>query len=833
MGEELLIEQEYSRRRRAKQKITLGIVWQVLYYTLLSIMVFLLGAYLVSGHLIDSALTDDVILTYRQVLKLVALLSSVMLSIYLSKEVEKSFFIKFGFSYFIYWLVSYSLLLTQNINNESFSASEFLTNQFFELGPWKFVVAVINLAFLLHWLVGKYPRLEKFQNCLVPYTKPNLGLSLLLSLIALRDSKLLENLVKFLYLDNIDDFNIFLIAQSYKLLLIILTISLVTFLFWRAVDGMKDNKSTLSLTLVTSLGLAVIFNYFVQYGIQSDTDYLGHFIFPGATLFQIIVFTLLNLTVYTLTNRYWLSTLLIIFTGTAFSIANQTKFAMRSEPILWTDLTMLSQLDVIMDFVETSLLVLAIVLILGFIALYFFFRNRYLKGKIFNLLWKRIILMLSLVGTFTGIYNYFSGQTSNHTIPVLTRLNKLMNIDFEGHAVKARYQSLSYVWVQQIAKPVMDIPENYSEEAIKSIVAKYTERAEEINKTRKQSISDETVIFILSESLSDPTRVDGVTLTENVLSNILDIKEETTSGLMRADNYGGGTANMETQSLVGLPLYNLSAYIYNVEVIPKLSYLPSISDRFAPENKYVIHLGGTQIYSRADVYNRLHFGTFIADDTNATQPTENIKYGGFPSDASTYQNILDNLDATESQFFSVITYQNHVPWSMSEPESISGVGEGFSDKENERLSHYARLLYQTDSDTKDFLEKLSKIDKKITVVFYGDHLPGFYPESAFKNNPDSKYLTDYFIWSNKEENKKDYPYLNSSDFPAALLAHTSSKVSPYYALLTEVLENASVGVTDWTEENKLIAEELKLIQYDLISGRGYLNKQLEFFEFID
>ena len=39
---------------------------------------------------------------------------------------------------------------------------------------------------------------------------------------------------------------------------------------------------------------------------------------------------------------------------------------------------------------------------------------------------------------------------------------------------------------------------------------------------------------------------------------------------------------------------------------------------------------------------------------------------------------------------------------------------------NTRLTNYSRLLTFTDSATQDFLEKLSKIDKKITVVFYGE-----------------------------------------------------------------------------------------------------------------
>lgn len=83
----------------------------------------------------------------------------------------------------------------------------------------------------------------------------------------------------------------------------------------------------------------------------------------------------------------------------------------------------------------------------------------------------------------------------------------------------------------------------------------------------------------------------------------------------------------------------------------------------------------------------------------------------------------------------------------------------FSDEENSKLTFYSRLLSQTDTATQSFLESLSKIDKKITVVFYGDHLPGLYPESAFKNNPESQYQTDYFIWSNFDAPKLNYPWL--------------------------------------------------------------------------
>ncbi|HEM3684701.1 TPA: LTA synthase family protein, partial [Streptococcus suis] len=445
----------------------------------------------------------------------------------------------------------------------------------------------------------------------------------------------------------------------------------------------------------------------------------------------------------------------------------------------------------------------------------FFLKKRYLKGKIISNLRTQLSILSILFTVFLSIFSVFFNQENGriaNNIPILSRLNNSYNISFTGHATTARFQSLSYVWMKQLTRPIMDKPDNYSKETIQALVEKYKKRATEINATRSQLIEEETVIFILSESFADPTRIDGVALSKDVLPNFKDIAAKTTSGLMKSDAYGGGTANIEIQTLLGLPYYNLSSSIsiYNTEVVPKMKTLPSISNFYESQNRYVIHLGESKLYSRGEVYRKLGFDSFIANDSLSLAPTESTNYGGFPSDRSTYQNILDKLDLSQNQFFSVITYQNHVPWSMGEPADITGTGEDFSTNENNQLSNFSRLLFETDKVTKDFLNKLSSMDKKITVVFYGDHLPGLYPESIFENNSESKYLTDYFIWSNKDNQKLNFPLINSSDFPAALLAHTDSKVSPYYALLTDVLENSSVDKLKLSEEAQIIADDLKL-----------------------
>lgn len=316
------------------------------------------------------------------------------------------------------------------------------------------------------------------------------------------------------------------------------------------------------------------------------------------------------------------------------------------------------------------------------------------------------------------------------------------------------------------------------------------------------------------------------------LPNIDNIKGSTTSGLMHSDGYGGGIANMEFQTLTGLPLSNFSASVLILysEVAPKMLIFPSISDSFQNKNRYVMHPSGSSNYNRYNVYKKLGFEHLIFLSDSKEKFKNITKTGVSMGDDSLYNNVLNKINSKQSQFFSVITMQNHAPWSVAVPTEMTASGQGFNEDENWKLTEYSRLLTRTDQATQEFLDSLSKIDKKITVVFYGDHLPGLYPDSAFIEDSSIKYQTDYFIWSNWQNKKLSYPLVNSNDFIAELFAHTDSKVSPYYALLTEVLDKVTNSNDRSSKEQESVKHDLKLLQYDITVGKGYIKKDKNFFK---
>lgn len=56
---------------------------------------------------------------------------------------------------------------------------------------------------------------------------------------------------------------------------------------------------------------------------------------------------------------------------------------------------------------------------------------------------------------------------------------------------------------------------------------------------------------------------------------------------MHSDGYGGGTANMEFQTLTSLPFYNISptVSVLYTEVFPKIHDVPSISNTYSSKIK--------------------------------------------------------------------------------------------------------------------------------------------------------------------------------------------------------------------------------------------------------
>ena len=608
-------------------------------------------------------------------------------------------------------------------------------------------------------------------------------------------------------------------------------------------------------------------------------------------LVSFVGLALIYLALILVTNRFWIATLVFGVALTAFGVANSIKVQLRNEPIIPADLTFISGGDTgsIMSFVPKSSQAFvngAINFVIWFAIIAFALfvldgRRRFIHcswrhpianakniiGNIFRVLaavLSVVLLSAYAMGLGTPGSNVYKWAKDNGYEPQLWNAIG----DAQANNPATTFLSLSKV-------KAMDKPGNYSQKTMESLAKKYTQEAKTINQTRTGELTDNTVIMILSETFSDPTRVPGVSFSLDPIPNIRNIKSTTTSGLMLSPGYGGGTANIEYQALTGLNLANFNDSL----IVPYQQLVPNQNDpysfnqiwmkKYGKNASTAVHPFQQSMYLRNINYRKFGFSyLYTLDSKIPLKHTGCIDRSPYVSDSEAYQSILDLLDRQQdsksSQFLQLVTMQNHMPYGDyydNNEFSDANISEDLSDGERWNINTYTKGINWTDQKTADFLNQLDQMDKPITVIFYGDHLPGIYDTADMnKNNKTVLHETDYFIWSNSASsshgtkvNPTTTAYTSSNYFMPLAAEHMNAKVSPYLAMLTELQQevpamsrvigtNGGIGqgkatyldhdgndikVIALSAKAKELLKDYKLVQYDQTVGKNYL-KDLDF-----
>lgn len=205
----------------------------------------------------------------------------------------------------------------------------------------------------------------------------------------------------------------------------------------------------------------------------------------------------------------------------------------------------------------SPIIVIVLVFILMILAIStFILQHR--ANKFYNLkisVKKRLLWIFMLLFLFSGLF------WVNHQDSPSNLLFRFFKVDsqFYNQRKGAMINGPLIQFINNIDVKIMDRPKEYSEEKIKSIMKKYDKEATQMNESRKEWAQDQTVVFVLSESFSDPSRLPNIKLSRDPIPFVNSLSSKTTSGLMLSSAYGGGTANMEWQSLTGMDMSNLDA----------------------------------------------------------------------------------------------------------------------------------------------------------------------------------------------------------------------------------------------------------------------------------
>jgi phosphoglycerol transferase MdoB-like AlkP superfamily enzyme len=389
-----------------------------------------------------------------------------------------------------------------------------------------------------------------------------------------------------------------------------------------------------------------------------------------------------------------------------------------------------------------------------------------------------------------------------------------------------RYNGFIVGFLFNLRARTVEKPAGWTEGAATEIAAKYQTTAADSNMRRVDlAEEDVSVILIQNESFADPEWLaeyypySGGDITPNLHA----WEEYAFNRRMFSPEYGGGTANVEFEALTGLSNYWYGGLPFN-DVVSRRTNFPSLA-RLLGGMGYQsigIHPYNGEFYKRRVSYEHMGFAEFY--DQKAFDNPSHAGASEYISDQAAYDKTLEILNRDDQKkFISLITMQNHTPY-----------GGNFSEAEREfkvpgksnswMIEDYFQTLHESDAALGRLIESLRVSDKKVAVVFYGDHQPGLWEELVGGEQDALAHQTPLVIWKNYEENGTlaEVPEAVSPNQIPNLLFDVMGAQKPFlYYLLDDLMQEAPAltRVGGWSAKETEVLRDYEFINYQYLAKK--------------
>ncbi|MHA4066942.1 LTA synthase family protein [Bacillus cereus] len=558
-------------------------------------------------------------------------------------------------------------------------------------------------------------------------------------------------------------------------------------------------------------------------------------------ILSFVVIYAIYILVYNLIGKVFLSMVLTSCTLVILCIVNYLKLIFRGDPLYPSDFTqithMQSVIPMVMDYFSWSYIFVIILSIVACIVAGIYMR-RYIQNVKIHL----GIRALLVVGSIFVLYAY--GNFAN------TFMNKVFQksgVDFVLWNQNENYASNGFVlgFISNLDTTVMEKPKNYSKENMLQI-------ANDINKHYSGNIGSQkkkekpNIIFVMSESFWDPTKVTNLSFSEDPVPNLHHYIENFPGGQTISPTFGGNTANVEFEALTSYSMSLLKpGSIPYQKVITNKKEIPSIPTALKKEGYYTsaIHSFGRTFFKRDDVYKVLGFDKFNAEDT-----MENVDIDGdYISDLAMSKEIIAELEKQKQPtFIHAVTMQNHFPFTEGRfGENLIEISGLENEDSKGELETYTEGLRRSDEALQYLIEQLDNFDRPTLLVFFGDHLPSlgtnksFYKENGYITNektPNERLAmaqTPLLMYANFDMPNDNLGLVSPIHFSNLIFDYAGLNKSLFYQFLSEFYKEIPVlrdelkvdkngeVINDLTKKQKEMLEQYKMLQYDLLVGNQY------------
>ncbi|MBM6687712.1 sulfatase-like hydrolase/transferase [Collinsella tanakaei] len=331
-----------------------------------------------------------------------------------------------------------------------------------------------------------------------------------------------------------------------------------------------------------------------------------------------------------------------------------------------------------------------------------------------------------------------------------------------------------------------------------------------------------TVIAIMNETFSDLSIYQQLHADYTGPEYFKSLDDCLQRGKLYVSAYGGGTANTEFEFLSGNSMANLGSGVYPYTIY-NLKDTENLAGQFKDlgYDTVAMHPNHATNWNRENVYEDFGFDEFLAIED--FEDAETLR--GMVTDRATYDKILELLDTNDNpQFIFDVTMQNHSGYNTGLIPADQRVDlriDGMSDPE---INEYVSLIQESDEALRYFIRQLERLDRKVVVVFFGDHQP-FFP-SRFNDlwftdedeavHQERLWQTDYVIWANYDVAGNDQE------------SETVDLSTNY--LGSALMELIGAPLTDYEKSLITLREALLAINttgYEDADGRWYLSSVTE------
>ncbi|PFJ19471.1 phosphoglycerol transferase [Bacillus cereus] len=558
-------------------------------------------------------------------------------------------------------------------------------------------------------------------------------------------------------------------------------------------------------------------------------------------ILSFVVIYAIYILVYNLIGKVFLSVILTSCTLVILGVVNYLKFIFRGDPLYPSDFTqithMQSVIPMVMEYFSWSYIFVVILSIVACII-----AGIYIQKYIQNVKIHLGIRALLVIGSIFVLYVY-----SNYTNTFMNKVFQKSGIDFVLWDQNENYASNGFVlgFISNLDTTVMEKPKDYSQEKMLQI-ANDIKKQYSSNRGKQKKTEKPNIIFVMSESFWDPTKVTNLSFSEDPLPNLHHYIENFPGGQTISPSFGGNTANVEFEALTSysMSLLKPGSIPYQQVVINKKE-IPSIPRALKKEGYYTsaIHSFGRTFFKRDDVYRVLGFDTFNAQDT-----MENVEVeGDYISDLSMSKEIIAELKKQKQPtFIHAVTMQNHFPFTAGRFGENQVEISGLENEElKAELETYTEGLRLSDEALQYLIEQLDNLDRPTLLVFFGDHLPSlgtnksFYKENGYIT--DEKTLserlamaeTPLLMYANFDIPNDNLGLVSPIYLSNLVLDYAGLNKSLFYQFLSELYKEIPVlrdelkvdkngeAIKDLTKKQKEMLEQYKMIQYDLLVGKQY------------